>query len=121
MTPEFEYLNKIIEEGNCIEGFLASDAWTLVNRTLQARIDEYRQECYDAAKDSTKNIANFLGRMEALEEFRKDLQTRFKEALMQALDRKAALELDAEASKALDTAVSESMQQPMYHKEGTQY
>ena len=121
MNSETEYLNVVIEEGNCIEGFLGSEAWVLVNRTIQARIDEYRQECYDAAKDSSKNIANFLGRMEALEEFRKDLQTRFIEARAQAFERKRTIEIAIEEAKHLDAAVSDSMQQPMYHKEGTAY
>lgn len=121
MTPEIELLNQIIEEGNCIEGFLSSEAWRLLDRTLAARIDEYRQECYDAAKDSTKNLANFLGRMEALEEFRKDLQTRFIEARAQAFERKRTIELAVEEAKRLDADLSESMQTQMYHKEGTNY
>lgn len=116
---KFETLTQIIEEGNEIEGFLASKAWEIIRRTVRAQIESYRTDCYDAAKDMTKNLGNFLGRMEGLETLLRLIENDFSEAKRGALaERESMLELERE-SQDLDTAANQELSSPMLIKPGT--
>lgn len=118
-TPD-DALDQIIEEGNAIEGLLGTDAWRILRRTIEAQIAGYREDCYEAAKDLSKNIGNYLGRMEALEALLRTIEMDFMRARDRALaERDARRTADREQAE-LDQNVTDHFSVPSFQaKPGT--
>lgn len=112
-------LIQIIEEGNAIETLNQSPTGEIIRRTLQAQLLNYEGECFDAAKDTTKNVANFLGRMEAIKWVLQTLAETFTQAKNAAIVEKNTLEAEAKEQEELDAGVSREHNVPMQHKPGT--
>lgn len=112
-------IDQIIEEGNIIEGFIGSDAWRIVHRTARALVDNYRRDSYDAAKDETKSVRNFLGRMEGIEELLRIIETDFIEARTRALDEKRSRQQATDEARAIDAATADALGTPMLNRPAT--
>lgn len=110
-----ESLNQIIAEGDLIEEFMGTEAWSIIKRTLIAQRDNYKADCFDAAKDSTKNLANFLGRMEAIEWIISTIENSFSESRTGALARRKDLEEELREQELITRGVNEQITQPTYH------
>jgi len=116
---QMEDLRCIMEEGRTIAEFLTSPAWSIIERTLQAQISNYREDCYDAAKSTNKNISNYLGRMEALEWAINVIKTAFKDAAERASAQFESLTPAREQQKLIDEKVAASVSEPMNQAPGT--
>lgn len=120
MNPDtLNALDTVIGEGNTIEGFLASDAWAILKKTINAQIANYKEDCYDAAKSTGKNIAAFLGRMEALEWIVNCVEHDFIDARNKALVEKQTAEELTREEEEINRGVSEGIGNQVFHKPGT--
>ena len=118
MTGQLDALNQVIDEGNEIEQLVKSKAWEILRRTVLAQITNYRADCYDAAKDSSKNLGNYLGRMEGLEWLLGLVERDFIEARDRALVERQTAETLRKETEELDRGVSESLGTPVFQKPG---
>ncbi len=118
MTGQLDALNQVIEEGNEIEQLTKSRAWEILRRTILAQITNYRSDCYDAAKDATKNLGNYLGRMEGLEWLLSLVERDFAAARDGALAERQNAETLAKQQAELDRGVAENLGTPVFQKPG---
>lgn len=117
MTIPFEVsgrLHEIIEEGNAVATLVSSPAWPIIKRTALAQIENYKQDCFDAAKDATKDIRAYLGRMEGIEWLIQTIESRFIEERNRALEELHRLEEEERAQNELDKNVRDGVSMPMF-------
>lgn len=85
-------LNEVIREGDVVEQFLQSEAWSIIRRTLDAVIERDKAEAFDKAPNRDQEIRYYLGRQEQAEEIRRILEKDFIGRRQAAVDEKIMLE-----------------------------
>ena len=108
-------LMQVIEEGNDCQRFQEEHPFSkILMRTLEAKRDAYKDECFDAAKDTSKNLSNFLGRMEGIEWVMEIIRRGFTDERDRALSQKALEEAQDREQKELDRDTHDNLDNPTY-------
>ena len=94
------------------------DFWGHLRRTIQAQAQKYLSDCYEAAERSDKEIRNFLGRMEALDWVVALVDKDFEDQARRLHEERRSLEALLEQEKALESAIENDLQGPMYQNPG---
>lgn len=69
LKSKIQGLNVIIQEAKECNSFKESGFFFILDRTLKALDNNYRAEAFKAAKSTLSDTANFLGRMEMIDDF----------------------------------------------------
>lgn len=102
-------LEQVVLEGDMAVGFLGSEFWGVLRRTLCAKRDALKDECYDAARNPDKNIHNYLGRMEAVEWVLGVIERDFVEQRNQAVRQRMEDDEFEKQEKELNAAVKDQL------------
>lgn len=118
MNPEIkarlDSLHQVIREGDVIDGFLRTEAWTIIQRTLEAQSKVYKDEAFEAARSDDKSIKNFLGRQEGIEWVINLLQSSFINTRNAAMQEKKDLQEQAREEQELDAGVHDHVTSQTY-------
>lgn len=69
LKDKIKTLQTIVNEGEDYLNFKKSAFYSILERTLKAQMEVYKQEAYKASKSNLSNMGNFLGRMEEIDDF----------------------------------------------------
>lgn len=104
----------VMNEGNAVAGFLNSDVWKIIERTINAQILNYRLESRDAAKNKLKEIRAYIGREEALDWLLKVIKEDFIAMAEEALKQKLQDESYYQEERQVDDQIHEQTNNPTY-------
>ena len=116
---KLQALEQVIEEGMQVEQLRRSQAWQILRRTLEAQKAVWLSEAFDAAKETSKNLPAFLGRIEALDWLLRCVEEDFEIARQRASEERESIFRQEREQNELDNAVAEAHNTAMLHKPGT--
>lgn len=112
-------LQTILDECEVILTGRDSKFWEILRRTYEAKVQSFKQDCYQAAESEDKSIRNFLGRMEGLEWAVALVEEDFISQARRAKEEILSLRAQLKELEEIDRGVESIVRDPMYQQPGT--